>query len=86
MVATGGPARAHVRGRGPGGPRRKEIEGDIDARRRGDLRISGPIYGIRRLEAFRAAGVEIHLVISGGARLTIPLDRGSGESTGARHV
>ena len=35
---------------------------------------SSPIYGIRTLEALGAAGVEVHLVISGGARLTIPLE------------
>lgn len=35
---------------------------------------SSPIYGIRTLEVLRAAGVETHLVISDGARRTIPLE------------
>jgi len=35
---------------------------------------SSPIYGIRVLEALRQAGVETHLVVSDGARLTIPLE------------
>ena len=35
---------------------------------------SSPIYGIRTLEALRAAGVETHLVVSDGARRTIPLE------------
>lgn len=35
---------------------------------------SSPIYGIRALEALRAAGVETHLVISDGAKRTIPLE------------
>jgi len=35
---------------------------------------SSPIYGIRTLEALKAAGVETHLVISDGARRTIPIE------------
>jgi len=35
---------------------------------------SGPIYGIRTLEALKEAGVETHLVVSDGAKLTIPLE------------
>jgi polyprenyl P-hydroxybenzoate/phenylacrylic acid decarboxylase-like protein len=35
---------------------------------------SSPIYGIRTLEALREAGVETHLVVSDGARRTIPLE------------
>ncbi len=35
---------------------------------------SSPIYGIRTLEALREAGVETHLVISDGARRTIPIE------------
>jgi polyprenyl P-hydroxybenzoate/phenylacrylic acid decarboxylase-like protein len=35
---------------------------------------SSPIYGIRTLEALRQAGVETHLVVSDGARRTIPLE------------
>jgi flavin prenyltransferase len=35
---------------------------------------SSPIYGIRTLEALRDAGVETHLVVSDGARRTIPLE------------
>ncbi len=35
---------------------------------------SSPIYGIRTLEALRDAGVETHLVISDGAKRTIPLE------------
>jgi len=35
---------------------------------------SSSIYGIRTLEALVAAGVETHLVISEGARTTIPLE------------
>jgi flavin prenyltransferase len=35
---------------------------------------SSPIYGIRTLEALKAAGVETHLVISDGAKRTIPLE------------
>jgi len=35
---------------------------------------SGPIYGIRTLEALKDAGVETHLVVSDGAKRTIPLE------------
>lgn len=35
---------------------------------------SSPIYGIRTLEALKEAGVETHLVVSDGARRTIPLE------------
>ncbi len=35
---------------------------------------SSPIYGIRTLEALKAAGVETHLVISAGAHRTIELE------------
>ncbi len=35
---------------------------------------SGPIYGIRTLQVLKEAGVETHLVISDGARRTIPLE------------
>lgn len=35
---------------------------------------SSPIYGIRTLETLKAAGVETHLVISDGARLTLPIE------------
>jgi 4-hydroxy-3-polyprenylbenzoate decarboxylase len=35
---------------------------------------SSPIYGIRTLEVLRAAGVETHLVISDGAKRTIPIE------------
>ncbi|MDR7481133.1 MAG: UbiX family flavin prenyltransferase [Armatimonadota bacterium] len=35
---------------------------------------SSPIYGIRTLEALKAAGVETHLVVSAGARRTIALE------------
>src|SRR5713101_1572605 len=35
---------------------------------------SSPIYGIRTLEVLREAGVETHLVISDGARRTIPIE------------
>jgi len=35
---------------------------------------SSPIYGIRTLEALRAAGVETHLIISDGARRTLPIE------------
>lgn len=35
---------------------------------------SSPIYGIRTLEALKAAGVETHLVVSDGAQRTIPLE------------
>ena len=35
---------------------------------------SSPIYGIRTLEVLRQAGVETHLVVSDGARRTIPLE------------
>jgi len=35
---------------------------------------SGPIYGIRTLQALKEAGVETHLVVSDGARRTIPLE------------
>jgi flavin prenyltransferase len=35
---------------------------------------SSPIYGIRTLEALKQAGVETHLVVSDGARQTIPLE------------
>jgi 4-hydroxy-3-polyprenylbenzoate decarboxylase len=35
---------------------------------------SGPIYGIRILEVLKELGVETHLVVSDGARLTIPLE------------
>lgn len=38
---------------------------------------TGAIYGVRMLEALRAAGgVEIHLVASGAARMTIPFETG----------
>lgn len=37
---------------------------------------SGPIYGIRLLEVLRELGVETHLVVSDGARRTIPLETG----------
>jgi len=37
---------------------------------------SGPIYGVRTLEALAAAGVETHLVISAGAQRTIELETG----------
>src|SRR5256712_3476760 len=35
---------------------------------------SSPIYGIRTLEVLKEAGVETHLVISDGARRTIPIE------------
>jgi len=35
---------------------------------------SAPIYGIRTLQALKEAGVETHLVISDGAKRTIPLE------------
>ena len=35
---------------------------------------SGPIYGIRLLEVLKQSGVETHLVVSDGARRTIPLE------------
>jgi 4-hydroxy-3-polyprenylbenzoate decarboxylase len=35
---------------------------------------SSPIYGIRTLEALKTAGVETHLVISDGARRTLPIE------------
>ncbi len=35
---------------------------------------SGPIYGIRTLQALKEAGVETHLVVSDGAKRTIPLE------------
>lgn len=35
---------------------------------------SGPIYGIRTLEVLNQVGVETHLVVSDGARRTIPLE------------
>jgi polyprenyl P-hydroxybenzoate/phenylacrylic acid decarboxylase-like protein len=35
---------------------------------------SSPIYGIRTLEVLREAGIETHLVISDGARRTIPIE------------
>jgi polyprenyl P-hydroxybenzoate/phenylacrylic acid decarboxylase-like protein len=35
---------------------------------------SSPIYGIRTLEALKQAGVETHLVVSDGAKQTIPLE------------
>ncbi len=35
---------------------------------------SSPIYGIRTLEALKQAGVETHLVVSDGAKKTIPLE------------
>lgn len=35
---------------------------------------SSPIYGIRTLEVLKEAGVETHLVVSDGARRTIPLE------------
>ena len=35
---------------------------------------SAPIYGIRTLEALKEAGVETHLVVSDGAKRTIPLE------------
>ena len=37
---------------------------------------SGPIYGIRILEVLRQLGVDTHLVVSDGARQTIPLETG----------
>ena len=69
---TAGWPKRLFRRRDRGAPRRKK---------RASMRIvvgisgsSSPIYGIRTLEALGAAGVEVHLVISGGARLTIPLE------------
>ena len=35
---------------------------------------SAPIYGIRTLQALKEAGVETHLVVSDGAKRTIPLE------------
>jgi len=35
---------------------------------------SSPIYGIRTLEVLKEAGVETHLVVSDGAKRTIPLE------------
>jgi flavin prenyltransferase len=35
---------------------------------------SGPIYGIRTLQVLKQAGIETHLVVSHGARRTIPLE------------
>jgi polyprenyl P-hydroxybenzoate/phenylacrylic acid decarboxylase-like protein len=35
---------------------------------------SSPIYGIRTLEALKAARVETHVIISDGARRTIPIE------------
>jgi len=35
---------------------------------------SGPIYGIRALEVLKQMGIETHLVVSDGAKLTIPLE------------
>ncbi len=35
---------------------------------------SSPVYGIRTLEALKEAGVETHLVVSDGAKRTIPLE------------
>lgn len=35
---------------------------------------SSPIYGIRTLEVLKEAGVETHLVVSEGAKRTIPLE------------
>jgi flavin prenyltransferase len=35
---------------------------------------SSPIYGIRTLEVLKQAGVETHLVVSDGAKQTIPLE------------
>ena len=35
---------------------------------------SAPIYGIRTLELLKEAGVETHLVVSDGAKRTIPLE------------
>ena len=35
---------------------------------------SGPIYGIRTLQALKDAGIETHLVVSDGAKRTIPLE------------
>ncbi|HYS55630.1 MAG TPA: UbiX family flavin prenyltransferase [Thermoanaerobaculia bacterium] len=35
---------------------------------------SSPIYGIRTLEVLHEAGVETHLIISDGARRTIPIE------------
>lgn len=35
---------------------------------------SSPIYGIRLLEVLKALGIETHLVISDGAKRTIPLE------------
>ncbi|HEV8660600.1 MAG TPA: UbiX family flavin prenyltransferase [Thermoanaerobaculia bacterium] len=50
-------------------------------RRGGEVRIvvglagsSSPIYGIRTLEVLKAAGVETHLVVSDGAKRTIPIE------------
>lgn len=37
---------------------------------------SGSILGLRALELLKAAGVETHLVISAGARRTLPLETG----------
>lgn len=35
---------------------------------------SAPIYGIRTLQALKEAGIETHLVVSDGAKRTIPLE------------
>lgn len=35
---------------------------------------SGPIYGIRTLQALKEAGIETHLVVSDGAKRTVPLE------------
>src|SRR5262249_903252 len=35
---------------------------------------SAPIYGIRTLQALQEAGIETHLVVSDGAKRTIPLE------------
>ena len=38
---------------------------------------SGPIYGIRTLQALKEAGIETHLVVSDGAKRTVPLAKAS---------
>ena len=38
---------------------------------------SGSVYGIRALEALRAAGATVHLVATDGARLTMKLETGA---------
>jgi len=35
---------------------------------------AGPIYGIRTLQALKEAGIETHLVVSDGAKRTVPLE------------